>query len=554
MYREANHPTMPSPAATLASRLAAAVLASLTAAALLAGANAARAADLRIGYKAEISAADPHVLDAAGRNLWGHVYETLVGLDNALRPVPLLATAWRQLDDRTWEFQLRAGVRFSNGEPFTAEDARYSIERAIKLPGARTFRTYLKSVAAVEVTGPLALRVRTRSPNPVLPQNVGMVAMLPRSLGANVREADFAHGSAAIGTGPYRLVAWEHGQQLTLSRNPDYWGGPQPWQRVVFQFIPKEPARASALLSGLVDVIDASSASIAEAFARTSGRIRIVSATSYMLNYLQLDQARAVSPYVQDHAGQPLAANPLRDVRVRQAISLAIDRDLIAARVTKGDSVPAGQMVPQGFFGFAPAVPAPRANVERARWLLAQAGYPQGFRLTLHCPNDRYLNDAKTCEAVGQMLTRAGIRTEVRTLPYSVYITRATSGGAGGKPEFSAFLLGIGAVSGDSLEPLVAVAHAQDKAAGLGANNRSGYANAAVDDLIEQAMRTMAPAPRELAQRDAAQRLAADAGIVPLHHLRAAWAYRDGLAVQPRSDGFTYAGNIRPAPPALPQR
>lgn len=102
------------------------------------------------------------------------------------------------------------------------------------------------------------------------------------------------------------------------------------------------------------------------------------------------------------------------------------------------------------------------------RRLLAEAGYPEGFRLTLHCPNDRYLNDAKTCEAVGQMLTRAGIRTEVRTLPYSVYITRATSGGDGGKPEFSVFLLGIGAVSGDSLEPLVAVAHAQDKAAEIG--------------------------------------------------------------------------------------
>ncbi len=515
---------------------------------VFAGAGTARAADLRIGYKAEVSAADPHVLDAAGRNLWGHVYETLVGLDNALRPVPLLATSWRQLDDRNWEFRLRSGVRFSNGAPFAAEDARYSIERARKLPGARTFRTYLKSVEAVEVVDPLTLRVRTRAPNPVLPQNIGMVAMLPRSLGKGVREAGFAHGSASIGTGPYRLVAWEHGQQLTLARNPGYWGGPQSWERVVFQFIPKEPARASALLSGLVDVIDASSASIAEAFARTDGRIRTVSATSYMLNYLQLDQGRAVSPYVQDNAGRPLPANPLRDARVRQAISLAIDRELIAARVTKGDSVPAGQMVPPGFFGFVPEVPAPRADAAQVRSLLVAAGYPDGFRLTLHCPNDRYLNDAKTCEAVGQMLTRAGIRTDVRTLPYSVYITRATSGGEGGKPEFSAFLLGIGAVSGDSLEPLVAVAHAQDKAAGLGANNRSGYANPAVDALVEQAMRTMEPAPREQVQRRAAQALAADAGIVPLHHLRATWAYRDGLTVQPRSDGFTYAGNIRPAP------
>ncbi|MFC4519014.1 ABC transporter substrate-binding protein [Cupriavidus pinatubonensis] len=514
---------------------------------MFAGAASARAADLRIGYKAEISAADPHVLDAAGRNLWGHVYETLVGLDNELHPVAQLAIGWRQVDARTWEFQLRPGVRFSNGEPFTAEDARYSIERARHLAGARTFRTYLKSIAEVQVTGPLTLRVVTRTPNPVLPQNVGLVAMLPRSLGGAVKEVDFATGRAAIGTGPYRFVAWEHGQQLTFARNPTYWGALEPWGHVIFQFIAKEPARASALLSGLVDMIDSSSASIADAFTRTNGRIRTVSATSYMLNYLQLDQARKVSPYVSDNEGKPLAANPLRDAKVRQAISVAIDRDLIAARVTKGDSVPAGQFVPQGFFGFARAVAVPQGDAALARRLLAEAGYPSGFRLTLHCPNDRYLNDAKTCEAIGQMLTRAGIRTEVRTLPYSVYITRATSGGEGGKPEFSAFMLGIGAVNGDSLEPLVATAHSQDKKAGLGANNRSGYANAAVDTLVDEAMRTMDPPAREQVQRQAAVTLAEDVGVVPLHHLRATWAYRNGLAVKPRSDGFTYAMNIRPA-------
>ncbi len=389
----------------------------------LAGITASRARICASATRRRSVLQTPHVLDAAGRNLCGHVYETLVGLDNDLHPVAQLATGWRQLDARTWEFQLRPGVRFSNGEPFTAEDARYSIERARHLAGARTFRTYLKSVAEVQVAGPLTLRVVTRAPNPVLPQNVGLVAMLPRSLGDKVKEADFAAGRAAIGTGPYRFVSWEHGQQLTLARNPAYWGAPQPWDHVMFQFIAKEPARASALLSGLVDVIDASSASIADAFTRTNGRILTVSATSYMLNYLQLDQARKVSPYVSDNEGRPLAANPLRDVKVRQAISVAIDRDLIAARVTKGDSVPAGQLVPQGFFGFARGVSAPHGDAALARRLLAEAGYPSGFRLTLHCPNDRYLNDAKTCEAIGQMLTRAGIRTEVRTLPYSVYIT-----------------------------------------------------------------------------------------------------------------------------------
>ncbi|MCP3018612.1 ABC transporter substrate-binding protein [Cupriavidus basilensis] len=515
--------------------------------ALWASAFAARAADLRIGYKTELSAADPHVLDAAGRNLWGHVYETLVGMDNDLRPVPLLAVGWQHVDATTWEFRLRPGVRFSNGEPFSAYDVKYSIERAMGLPGARTFRTYLKSIASVAVTGPLTVRVATKAPNPVLPENLSLVAMLPKSLGGKVKETDFADGRAAIGTGPYRLVAWEHGQQLTLARNAGYWGGQQPWERLVFQFISKEPARASALLSGQVDVIDASSASIAAAFERTNGRIHTVAATSYMANYLQLDQARTVSPYVVGNDGQPLAENPLRLPKVRQAINLAIDRDLIAARVTKGDSVPAGQLVPRGFFGYAPGVASPRGDAAGARRLLAQAGYPDGFRLTLHCPNDRYLNDAKTCEALGQMLTRAGIRTEVRTLPYSVYITRATSGAAGGKPEFSVFMLGIGAVTGDSLEPLVATAHSQDKKAGLGANNRSGYANPAVDALIDAAMRTMDPAAREQAQREAAGKLADDAGLIPLHHLRATWAYRHGLTVRPRSDGFTYATNISPS-------
>jgi peptide/nickel transport system substrate-binding protein len=529
---------------TIRSRAARWMLGLIAPAMYLSICAAAAAQDLRIGFKSEVSSADPHVLNGQNRNVWLHVYESLVGQDESLRPVPQLATAWRSVDPLGWEFTLRPQVRFHDGSPLTADDVKFSIDRARGLGGPRTFRTYLKDVDSVQVAGPLTVIVRTRQPSPTLPDNLGLIGIVSRGVGA-AGEEDFASGKAAIGTGPYRFVEWKHGQGIQLQRHDGYWGTREPWSKVWFEFLPKEPARASALLSRSVDVIDVAPASVADAFRLSDGQFEVASMTSYMLNYIQLDRFRDNSPYVRSLDDRPLPRNPFNDPRVRQAVTLAIDRHLIVKHVMKGDAQATAQIVPEGFFGHDPTLKPEAGNPARARALLAEAGYPSGFRLTLHCTNDRYLNDSKVCEAVGQMLTKVGIRTAVQTLPGAVFFTRATSGGPNGEPEFSAFMLGVGAVTGEALAPLLAVAHTHDPKSGAGANNRGRYSNKELDALITTAVRTLDSVARDQALREAARLNAADIGIVPLHHLKASWAYRKGLSLRTRSDGFTLAMNIR---------
>lgn len=507
--------------------------------------SAAFGADLRIGFKAEVTSADPHVLNGANRNIWMHVYEGLVGQDDKLRSTPRLAATWRPIDDTTWEFKLRPNVVFHNGATMTAEDVKFSIDRAKDKTGPRTFRSYLKTVDSVRVTDPTTVLVKTKMPDPSLPDNIGLIAIVPRSIGKDAGEDSFENGKSAIGTGPYRFVEWLHGQHVTVSVYDKYWAEREPWGKVTFQFIPKEPARASALLAGSVDLIDGASAGLAETFQR-SGKVDMISTTSYMLNYLGLDQFRSSSPYVTDGNGQALAKNPLTDKRVRQAMALAINRDAINKFVMKGDAEPNSQIVPAGFFGHNAALKSPVADPVRAKALLAEAGYPDGFKISLHCSNDRYLNDARVCEAIGQMLTQVGMKTDVRTLPFAVFQSRVIGGGANGEPEFSLFLMGQGAVTGDSLQPMTANVASYDKSLGTGTNNYGRYSSKELDTLIAKASRTLDPTAREDAQKAAAKLLADDLGIIPIHSLKASWAIRKGLVMkQPRSDGFTTAMSIR---------
>lgn len=510
------------------------------------GGTAVMAADLNIGFKAEITSADPHVLNGNNRNVWAHVYDTLVAQDENLRPKPALALSWRAVNPTTWEFKLRPKVVFNNGLPFTADDVKYSLDRAIAATGPRTFRSYLKDVASVAVIDPLTVQIKAKMVSPTLPEDVGLVPIISKSLGANVPEDSFATGKSAIGTGPYKFVEWAHGQRVVFARNDAHWGGKEPWDKVIIQFIPKEPARASALLSGTVDVIDAATSNMADAF-KGSGKIATASMTSYLLNYLMLDRLRDDSPYIKGSDGKPLPKNPLNDLKVRQALTTAINREGIIRQVMKGDADAASQLVPSGFVGYNPALKVPAYDLAKAKALLAEAGYPNGFNLTLHCSNDRYMNDAKMCEALGQLFTQVGIKTEVRAAPFAIFQTRGISGGPNGTSEYSLSMFGIGAVTGDSMRPLLSVAHSMDKKAGLGVNNYAGYSNKELDALIVKAATTVEEDARAELQKAAAQKLVDDVGIIPLIFPKASWAFNKSVTVKPRSDGFTYAMNIRPA-------
>lgn len=506
---------------------------------------AASAADLKVGFKFEVTAADPHVLNGANRNVWAHVYETLAVQDEALRTKPLLATSWRNIDPATWEFKLRPNVIFHNGAPLTADDVKFSLERASTLAGPRTFRAYLNAIESISVPAPLTVVIKTKGPSPALLDNLSLVPIISKTAGDKLSEENFGNGKAAIGTGPYKFSSWAHGQRIVLARNAAYWGDKEPWDTVTFQFLPRDAARASALLANTVDVIDGATASVADSF-KSSNRIDMAAVTSYMLNYLGIDRFRANSPFIKSNQGAPLGKNPFNDLKVRQALNLAVNRDGIIKQLMKGDAESAGQLVPPGFFGNDPGLkPAPQ-DLAKAKALMAEAGYADGFKLTLHCSNDRYLNDGKVCEALGQVFSQLGIKTEVATMPFAVFQPRAVAGAAG-ESEFSMYLMGIGATTGDSLQSLLAVARTRDKEAGLGSNNYGRYSNKEVDSIIDKAAKTMNEKAREDLQKTAVKMVADDVGIIPLYYLKASWAYRKGLTLKPRSDGFTLAMNIRAA-------
>lgn len=517
---------------------------SIAAIALAWAATSATAADLKIGFNAEVSSADPHIHQAQNRNVWMHVYEPLVKQDNNLRPSPGLARGWRTSDPLTWVFTLRPNVVFHDGSTFDAEDVKASIDRAKTVTGPRTLKGYLKDIQSVIVVDPLTVQIKTSVPAPATPDVLSLVPILPKEIAVAATEESFAQGKSAIGTGPYKFSEWTRGQRVVLVRNEKYWGGTEPWNKVTFEFLLKEPSRASALLSGSVDVINGATASIVEALGRND-KLTHVDGQSYMLNYVYFDM-RPIAQFATDASGKPISPNPLRNVKVRQAISLAINRDVLAKRVMKGDATPTAQAVPEGYFGFDPSLKPQASDPARAKALLAEAGFPQGFNLTVHCPNDRYLNDAKMCEAIGQMLTQVGIKTSVQTLPFAVLQPRLISAP---KPdqEVSMAMWGFGALFGDSLQSLMAVNMSHDDKRGVGVSNYGRYSNPQVDAYLAKANETIPSSEREELQRKAIRAIAEDAGYLPIQHLKVSYAFRKDLTVVPRGDGFIFATNVREA-------
>jgi peptide/nickel transport system substrate-binding protein len=510
---------------------------------LAASCGVAQAQDLRIGFKAQVDSSDPHQLYTPNRNVQLLVYEPLVAQDAHLRLLPALAESWRHLDDTTWEFKLR-DVRFQDGSPFTAADVIFSIRRAQATEGVRTYRIYARDVAAMEAKDAHTLIIHTPRAAPLLPTNLAAFGIVSAHAAEGATDADFNGGRAAVGTGPYRWVKLTPGAQVELARNPDYWGGVEPWAHVYYRFVANDSARAAALLAGDLDVIDTVPPSLYDRI-RGSGRTTLITETSNFTLYFALDQFRDRSPFVTDLAGKPLDRNPLRDVRVRQAMSLALNRVAIAERAMEGGAEPAAQFEPEGFDGYDPKLPPPPADPARGRRLLAEAGYPEGFGLTIHCTSDRYAGDARVCQTIAQMLTSIGIKTQVDALPAAVFFRRA--GNAASEPEFSAQMSIFSSLSSIGLENMNSLVRTASASLGFGASNRGRYSNPALDRALELAETTFDDALREQRVREATEMVIADQGVIPVFYWKGSWGLRKGLTLQPRGDQYTYPTGIRAA-------
>ena len=335
------------------------------------------------------------------------------------------------------------------------------------------------------------------------------------------------------------LVEGLPGDRLVLEKNPDYWGEKAAFDHVVFKPINSDPTRVAALLAGDVDMIDqVPTADIAHLKANPD--VVLSQGVSNRVIYLHLDHDRDDSPFVTGTGGK----NPLKDLRVRKAISKAINRPAIVEKVMEGIAIPAGQLLPEGFFGVSPNLKVEAYDPEGAKKLLAEAGWGGGFGLTLHGPNDRYINDDKIAQAIGQMLTRVGIKAKIETMPRSVYFSRASRGGPDKTPEFSFMLVGWGAGTGEASSPLKSLLHTYDKARGFGASNRGRYSNPEVDKIVEDALATVDDAKREKLLQKATEIAINDLGIIPLHYQVNTWATRTGLAYTPRTDEATLLMNV----------
>ena len=443
-----------------------------------------------------------------------------------------------------WEFTLRENVHFHDGTPLTADDVAYTFERIPQMrgPGA-SFSTLIRPIQRVEIVDTRRLRLHTAGPAPLLPTYLSQVMILSRRLHAEATTSDFNSGKAAIGTGPFRLVSHTPGDRIVLARNEQYWGTKPHWTNVTYRMITNDSARTAALLSGDVDIIDQISTSDLERL-RHDSRFRVAETTSLRVMYITLDGTRpAPVPLIATNGGAAPERNPLADPRVREALAMAIDRRQLVSRVMEGAALATSQFMPPDTYSYIPDRPVPAADAAAARRLLAEAGYPQGFQLTLIGSNDRYMNDSRVVQAIGQMWTRIGVRTIIEAQPYATFIGRAT------RREAPAALLTWGNSTGEVSVLLNSVLRSPDRERGHGAANRLQYSNPAMDALVAEAEMEMDDAKREALLQRASTLALDDRMLVPLYLQNALWAMRSGLTFDARMDERNDPVAVRPTAP-----
>jgi len=517
----------------------------VTAAALLALPLGAAAQELRVGVRAGPEAIDPHYM-ALGNHAAAlkNIFDPLVWVDEKLQVQPGLALSWRAVDDTTWEFKLRPGVKFHDGSPMTAADVKFSIERIPSVAGPDGgLVIYTRSIVGVEIVDDLTIRIRTNVPNAALPQDMTRLFVVSSRIAPDSKAPEFNSGRAAIGTGPFRFVSWSPRGDLVMERFAGHWRGEAPWSRVTLVEISNDAARVAGLLSGRVDFANYVPVSDIARLKRERNIAVFQGESIYtfiLYPDLREDMSAPAMRMITDKQGNPLPQNPFRDRRVREALSLAIDRQGIVQSVFEGAAVVANQLMPNYMFGANPN-PAPlRYDPARARALLAEAGYPNGFRFPLFCSSDRLPGDGATCTALGQLFARIGLEVQVNAQPRTVFFPARTRG------DYPITMAGWGTLTGEAGYALSSFVHCRRPGGRYGAFNVSHYCNEELDAIIAEAMGTLDDARRRALFQKAQDMAVADYGQIPIVTLPTVWAGRSNLTWTPRADEDTLAFFIRP--------
>ena len=462
---------------------------------------ATQAADLRIGTQ-NTPTLDPHFLLLDSNSAYNQpIYGALTDMDERGRLTPDLATTWTSDGGNTWRFNLRQNVTFPDGTTFTADDVVYSLKRVPNVPNNPSpYTSQVLGVTDIRALDPNTVEITTAGFLPLLPAQLAKLAIVSKKTTERSATEDFNQGRAAIGTGPYRVTQVEGKDRVLLERFPQYWGRKPEWDHVEFRVLPNDSSRSAALLAGDVDLIEFVPLQDAARLAATPG-IVVHSGDSARVMFLGLN----VDPRLDMIDGK----NLLLDPKIRQAISLAINREGIVRSTLVGYGRVATQLGVPGMNGYLDDLKPDPFAPDDARRLLAEAGFPNGFATSLICPNGRYVADAKVCQALGQMLARIGIKASVEALPAAIFFGKIRTG----NNPAPLFLSAWSNVMGDAGYTLNNIFHSIDPTRKMGGINRTSYTDPLTDHDIDAALTESDPA-RRLTLLKSANRRAAEARII----------------------------------------
>lgn len=508
----------------------------LIAAAVLAMAAAgAQAQTVRIANQGDALSLDPHSLNESLQlSVTNNVYEPLVGRNKDLSLAPALATSWKQTSPTVWRFELRKNVQFHDGTPFTADDVIFTLARVAG--EGSDLKSNVNDIKEVRKVNDHTVDIETKAPFPILPDALSTTFMMSKKwceTNQATRPVDRRKGIEnaasfrANGTGPYRVRERQPNVRTVFVRNGNYWGKIDGnAQEIIFTPISSDATRVAALLSGEVDIMEPVPVQDIDRI-NGSANAKVVVGPELRTIFLGMDQKRDELQY-----SNIKGKNPFKDKKVRQAFYQAIDIDGIQKTVMRGASKPTALMVGPGINGFNDAqnkrLPY---DPEGAKKLLAEAGYPQGFEVTMNCPNDRYVNDARICQTVAANLSRIGVKINLAAETKGTYFPKIL------RRDTSFYMLGWTPTTYDAHNALNALMACPDDK-GTGQFNLGTYCNPKVDQLTRAIQSETDKGKRSAMIKEAFDVHSADIGHLPLHQQSLAWGVSKKVELVQLADNF----------------
>jgi peptide/nickel transport system substrate-binding protein len=460
---------------------------------------------------------NPHGSDAdANLQVMANIFD---GLMQRKAPkgelVPALAERYEHPDLLTWKFYLRKGVKFHNGNPFTAQDVKFSFER-LSNPEVSEFTTDGKAIASIEIVDDYTVVVKTKDPIPWFVHNLHQIFMMDKE-STETRDPGEV-GTKPIGTGAYKVVEWVKGSYVKFTANEDYWEGAPPIKNVELREIVESSTRFAAIASGQVELVSGVPVELYDKVVKDKN-----------LEVVKIPARRAIFLALGNKPGTPTA-----DIRVRKAISMAINEDEIIEKIMRGHASPAAQIVDPPTIGYNPALERLSYNPEMAKKLLKEAGYEKGFEVTLSGPNDRYVMDEQIAEAVVKYLAKVGIKAKLDVKPKAIFFPEVT---AGGKLEF--YLIGWFDGTFDMGRTYFKLIHTRDKEKGFGQWNGTDFSDRDIDTLLASTAGMVDQEKRKKTLQDLNKLAMADRiAWIPLHYQQDIYALQKGKGIKftPRPD------------------